>query len=107
LALSDRVASISVIRIDTSPSPRLPRAAPFNSEAAPSQPSKPRPNGPKFERPAALTSKEQKEVVRRLNNGESVAALARTFKTSRQTIMVKSLQKLRRTVKPANKNRSE
>lgn len=38
-------------------------------------------------RPAALSEDQREEVLQRLRQGESVAALARDFKTSRQTIM--------------------
>ncbi|HHV47794.1 MAG TPA: recombinase family protein [Rhodocyclaceae bacterium] len=38
-------------------------------------------------RPAALTEEQREVVLERLRQGESVAALARDFKTSRQTIM--------------------
>ncbi|KVG34914.1 recombinase family protein [Burkholderia diffusa] len=38
-------------------------------------------------RPAALSDLQQEEVLRRLGEGESVSALAREFRTSRQTIM--------------------
>ncbi|EXJ00037.1 MULTISPECIES: recombinase family protein [Burkholderia] len=38
-------------------------------------------------RPAALSDVQQEEVLRRLGEGESVSALAREFRTSRQTIM--------------------
>ncbi len=38
-------------------------------------------------RPAALDSQQQAEVAERLANGESVAGLAKTYNTSRQTIM--------------------
>lgn len=38
-------------------------------------------------RPAALTEEQQAEVLQRLQQGEAVAALARDFNTSRQTIM--------------------
>lgn len=38
-------------------------------------------------RPAALTEEQREDVLERLRQGESVAALARDFKTSRQTIM--------------------
>jgi putative DNA-invertase from lambdoid prophage Rac len=38
-------------------------------------------------RPSALSSKQQEQVRARLAGGESVAALARAFDTSRQTIM--------------------
>jgi putative DNA-invertase from lambdoid prophage Rac len=38
-------------------------------------------------RPATFTEEEEEAIVSRLNNGESISALARTHKTSRQTIM--------------------
>ncbi len=38
-------------------------------------------------RPAALTEDQRAEVLQRLQRGEAVAALARDFNTSRQTIM--------------------
>jgi putative DNA-invertase from lambdoid prophage Rac len=38
-------------------------------------------------RPSALSGKQQQEVLARLRTGESVAALARDYQTSRQTIM--------------------
>jgi putative DNA-invertase from lambdoid prophage Rac len=38
-------------------------------------------------RPQALSCEEQEEVKKRAGEGESVASLARLFKTSRQTIM--------------------
>jgi putative DNA-invertase from lambdoid prophage Rac len=38
-------------------------------------------------RPSALTAKQQYEVKARLAAGESVAAVAREFGTSRQTVM--------------------
>ncbi|OXI21873.1 recombinase family protein [Burkholderia sp. AU15512] len=43
--------------------------------------------GKQFGRPSALTREQQAEVAERLAKGEAVAALARDFKTSRQTIM--------------------
>lgn len=43
--------------------------------------------GKVFGRPSALTIMQQQEVVKRLAQGEAVAALARLYKTSRQTIM--------------------
>lgn len=43
--------------------------------------------GKVFGRPTALTVNQQQEVVKRLAQGEAVAALARDYKTSRQTIM--------------------
>ncbi|WP_250534261.1 recombinase family protein [Caballeronia sp. AZ10_KS36] len=38
-------------------------------------------------RPSALTMVQQQELAKRLASGEAVAALAREFKTSRQTVM--------------------
>ncbi|WP_321784725.1 recombinase family protein [Paraburkholderia sp. J94] len=46
-----------------------------------------RTEGKQFGRPSALTSEQQAEVVQRLAQGEAVAALARNFNTSRQTVM--------------------
>lgn len=46
-----------------------------------------RTEGKQFGRPSALTTEQQAEVAERLAQGEAVAALARDFKTSRQTIM--------------------
>nr|WP_196217788.1 recombinase family protein [Burkholderia cenocepacia] len=46
-----------------------------------------RTEGKQFGRPSALTAEQQAEVAERLAKGEAVAALARDFKTSRQTIM--------------------
>ncbi|MFM0505998.1 recombinase family protein [Paraburkholderia sp. RL17-373-BIF-A] len=43
--------------------------------------------GKQFGRPSALSSEQQVEVSRRLAQGDAVAALARDFDTSRQTIM--------------------
>ena len=49
--------------------------------------------GKRFGRPLSLSEADQAEVKTRLAAGESVSALARTFKTSRQTIMrVRALQ---------------
>lgn len=38
-------------------------------------------------RPASLTAQQRAEVIERLRQGESVSALARAYRTSRQTIM--------------------
>ncbi|SOE81975.1 Site-specific DNA recombinase [Caballeronia arationis] len=46
-----------------------------------------REEGKTFGRPSALAVNQQQEVVKRLAQGEAVAALARAYKTSRQTIM--------------------
>ena len=46
-----------------------------------------REEGKVFGRPSALTINQQQDVVKRLAKGEAVAALARDFNTSRQTIM--------------------
>lgn len=46
-----------------------------------------RTEGKQFGRPPALTTEQQAEAAERLAKGEAVAALARDFKTSRQTIM--------------------
>ena len=43
--------------------------------------------GKRFGRPPSLSEEQQTEVNARLTAGESVSALARAFKTSRQTIM--------------------
>lgn len=43
--------------------------------------------GREFGRPSALSADERREVLVRLAGGESIAALARAFSTSRQTIM--------------------
>jgi putative DNA-invertase from lambdoid prophage Rac len=43
--------------------------------------------GKQLGRPASLTTEQQKEVARRLAEGATVSALARAFKTSRQTIL--------------------
>src|SRR5215217_3404976 len=43
--------------------------------------------GKRLGRPASLTAEQRKEVVRRLEEGATVSALAREFKTSRQTIL--------------------
>jgi putative DNA-invertase from lambdoid prophage Rac len=43
--------------------------------------------GKRLGRPASLTTEQQKEVARRLAEGKTVSALAREFKTSRQTIL--------------------
>ena len=46
-----------------------------------------RKEGKRFGRPPSLSEEQQTEVNARLTAGESVSALARAFKTSRQTIM--------------------
>jgi putative DNA-invertase from lambdoid prophage Rac len=38
-------------------------------------------------RPAALSADQQAEVKENIKNGEAISAIARQFKTSRQTIM--------------------
>src|SRR4051794_22104346 len=43
--------------------------------------------GKRLGRPASLTTEQQKEVARRLGEGATVSAVARAFKTSRQTIL--------------------
>ena len=43
--------------------------------------------GKRLGRPASLTAERRKAVVRRLAEGATVSALAREFKTSRQTIL--------------------
>src|SRR5215218_9246567 len=43
--------------------------------------------GKRLGRPASLTTEQRKEAVRRLREGATVSALAREFKTSRQTIL--------------------
>src|SRR3954469_4802342 len=43
--------------------------------------------GRRLGRPARLTLEQRKEVARRLGEGATVSALAREFKTSRQTIL--------------------
>jgi putative DNA-invertase from lambdoid prophage Rac len=43
--------------------------------------------GKRLGRPASLTAEQRKAVVRRLAEGATVSALAREFKTSRQTIL--------------------
>jgi putative DNA-invertase from lambdoid prophage Rac len=43
--------------------------------------------GKRLGRPASLTAERRKAVVRRLAEGAIVSALAREFKTSRQTIL--------------------
>src|SRR3954452_19771426 len=43
--------------------------------------------GRRLGRPASLTLEQRKEVARRLGEGATVSALAREFKTSRQTIL--------------------
>ena len=49
--------------------------------------SRARAEGRRLGRPASLTSEQRAEVARQLGEGASVSALARTFKTSRQTIL--------------------
>ena len=46
-----------------------------------------RTEGKRIGRPASLTTERRAEATRRLAEGESVSAVARTFGTSRQTIM--------------------
>jgi putative DNA-invertase from lambdoid prophage Rac len=46
-----------------------------------------RAEGKRLGRPASLTPEQRKEVARRLGEGATVSALARAFKTSRQTIL--------------------
>lgn len=46
-----------------------------------------RAEGKAMGRPAALTEKQRNEVLERIQNGESVAAIAKHFGTSRQTVM--------------------
>lgn len=43
--------------------------------------------GKEFGRPSVLSADERRDVLERLAGGESVAAIARAFSTSRQTIM--------------------
>jgi putative DNA-invertase from lambdoid prophage Rac len=43
--------------------------------------------GKRLGRPASLTAEQRKAVVQRLGEGATVSALAREFKTSRQTIL--------------------
>ena len=43
--------------------------------------------GKRLGRPASLTAEQRPEVPRRLEEGATVSALAREFKTSRQTIL--------------------
>jgi len=43
--------------------------------------------GKRLGRPASLTAEQRKSVTQRLTEGASVSALAREFKTSRQTIL--------------------
>ena len=43
--------------------------------------------GKRLGRPASLTTEQQKAVARRLGEGAAVSAVARAFKTSRQTIL--------------------
>lgn len=49
--------------------------------------SRARAEGKRLGRPASLTTEQRKEVARRLGEGGTVSALAREFKTSRQTIL--------------------
>jgi putative DNA-invertase from lambdoid prophage Rac len=49
--------------------------------------SRARAEGKRLGRPASLTTEQQKEVARRLGEGATVSAVARAFKTSRQTIL--------------------
>jgi putative DNA-invertase from lambdoid prophage Rac len=49
--------------------------------------SRARAEGRRLGRPASLTGEQRTEVARQLGEGTSVSALARTFKTSRQTIL--------------------
>lgn len=46
-----------------------------------------RAEGRRLGRPASLTAEQRREVVRGLAEGASVSALARAYKTSRQTIL--------------------
>ena len=46
-----------------------------------------RAEGKSIGRPGALTHDQREDVVRRLDGGASVSALAREYATSRQTIM--------------------
>ena len=43
--------------------------------------------GKRLGRPASLTAEQRRSVLRRLGEGAAVSALAREFKTSRQTIL--------------------
>ena len=43
--------------------------------------------GKQFGRPSALSPEDQHEVLQKLSQGAAVAALARDYKTTRQTIM--------------------
>jgi putative DNA-invertase from lambdoid prophage Rac len=43
--------------------------------------------GKRLGRPASLTAEQRASVARRLGEGVAVSALARAFKTSRQTIL--------------------
>lgn len=49
--------------------------------------SRARAEGKRLGRPASLTAEQRTEVARRLGEGMAVSALAREFKTSRQTIL--------------------
>ena len=49
--------------------------------------SRARAEGKRLGRPASLTGEQRAAVARQLGDGASVSALARTFKTSRQTIL--------------------
>ena len=44
-------------------------------------------NGKKFGRPPSLNEKQQLSVIERINTGFSISAIAREFKTTRQTIL--------------------
>ena len=44
-------------------------------------------SGKPLGRPSALSADQQREVKEKLQNGETISAIARDFKTSRQTIM--------------------
>ena len=43
--------------------------------------------GKRFGRPPALTDDQKKEVIKRINYGESISSIAKEFGTTRQTIM--------------------
>ncbi len=49
--------------------------------------SRARAEGTRLGRPASLTGEQRTAVARQLGDGASVSALARAFKTSRQTIL--------------------
>lgn len=49
--------------------------------------SRARAEGKRLGRPASLTGEQRETVARQIGDGASVSALARTFKTSRQTIL--------------------